>query len=273
MTALLIIHLCPINSFFAPCPWRQMTPNYLTNFCVTTLDRVGLPYFTIGLGLIDGFNPCAMWVLLFLLSVLVNLKDRKRILVVAGTFVVVSGLAYFAFMAAWLNVFMLVGVMRPVQVTLGLVAITVGSIHIKDFFAFHRGFSLSIPESVKPKLYTRMRRIVRADDLTGAVAGAFVLAVMVNVVELLCTAGLPALYTQILSLQGLSTGQHYAYLALYNLAYMFDDALMVGVVVVTLGRHKLAEGEGRILKLLSGFVIVVLGALLLFAPDVLMQSP
>jgi hypothetical protein len=88
--------------------------------------KLGLPVFTIAVGLVDGFNPCAMWVLLFLLSILVNLKDRRRIFAIAGTFVVVSGLAYFAFMAAWLNVFMLIGYLRPIQVVLALMAVLIG---------------------------------------------------------------------------------------------------------------------------------------------------
>lgn len=232
-----------------------------------SVQRIGLPLFTLAVGLVDGFNPCAMWVLLFLLSILVNMKDRWRILAVAGTFVVVSGVAYFAFMAAWLNVFMLVGYLRPSQVVLGLLAVFVGVVHVKDFFAAGRGFSLSIPESAKPGIYSRVRRIVTAEHLAGAVAGALVLAVLVNVIELLCTAGLPALYTQILSQQDLRPWQFYGYLGLYNVAYMFDDSLMVGIVVITLGRHKLQERQGRWLKLISGAVILLLGLLLLFQPE------
>lgn len=227
----------------------------------------GMPAFTITVGLIDGFNPCAMWVLLFLLSLLVNLKDRWKILAVAGTFVAISGAAYFAFMAAWLNVMQLVAYLPYVQTTLGLLGITVGLIHIKDFFAFKRGISLSIPESAKPKLYERMRRIVMAESLLGAIAGASVLAVLVNIVELLCTAGLPAMYTGILTMQGYPTWQNYAYLLLYNLAYMFDDSLMVAIVVATLGKHRLQEQGGRILKLISGLVILAIGLAMLLKPE------
>ncbi|MCA9116512.1 MAG: hypothetical protein KDA79_15615 [Planctomycetaceae bacterium] len=239
-------------------------------FGPVNVRRVGLPLFTVAIGLVDGFNPCAMWVLLFLLSILVNMKDRRKILAVAGTFVLVSGLAYFAFMAAWLNVFLLVGYLRVSQIILGLLALSVGAIHIKDFFAAGRGISLSIPAAAKPGIYARVRQIVTAEHLTGAVAGAIVLAVLVNVIELLCTAGLPALYTQILSQQQLETWQVYGYLGLYNLAYMFDDSLMVAIVVVTLGRHKLQEHQGRWLKLMSGLVVLLLGLLLLFRPEWLM---
>lgn len=230
------------------------------------VSSLGLPLFTVTIGLVDGFNPCAMWVLVFLLSVLVNLHSRWKILAVAGTFVAASGIMYFAFMAAWINVFQLIGLTRFVQIALGLVAIGIGCIHVKDFFAFKKGITLSIPESAKPRIYEHVRRIVNAENLAGAILGATVLAVLVNFVELLCTAGLPALYTQILAAHQLPRWADYAYLLLYNVAYMFDDMLMVAAVVVTLGRHKLQENEGRWLKLVSGIAVIILGLAMLFCP-------
>jgi hypothetical protein len=188
---------------------------------------------------------------------------------IAGTFVLISGLVYFAFMAMWLNVFMLVGALTSVRITLATIAIAVGAIHVKDFFAFKKGITLSIPESAKPGIYDRVRRIVSAENLVGAVLGAAVLAVLVNIVELLCTAGLPAIYTNILTAQQFSLWQNYAYLLLYNLAYMFDDGLMVTIVVVTLGRRKMQETHGRWLKLVSGCIILGLGIVMLVAPEVL----
>ena len=225
-----------------------------------------MPLLTLAIGLVDGFNPCAMWVLLLLLSILVNLQDRGRILAIAGTFVLVSGAAYFAFMAAWLNVFEWIGMLRPVQITLGLVAVVIGLVHVKDFVAFHRGPSLSIPEAAKPGIYARIRRIVTAENLPAAVAGAFVLAVLVNMVELLCTAGLPAIYTSILTQRDYTAAVRYGYLGLYILAYMFDDALMVTLVVASLSRMRLQETGGRWLKLISGGVILSLGLVMLFRP-------
>ncbi len=230
-------------------------------------SELGLPAFTIAIGLIDGFNPCAMWVLLILLSVLVNLQDRRKIVLVAGTFVAVSGLAYFAFMAAWLNVFALIGLARPAQIGLALAAITIGAIDIKDFFALRRGVTLSIPEAAKPRIYAKIQRIMASRNLLLALTGALGLAVLVNIVELLCTAGLPALYTEILTLRGLPTWQNYAYLGLYVAAYMLDDTVMVGLAVMTLAKTKLQERGGRWLKLLSGAVILVLGLVMLARPE------
>lgn len=227
----------------------------------------GLPALTVLLGLVDGFNPCAMWVLLFLLSILVNIKSRARIVLIAGTFVLVSGLVYFAFMAAWLNVFLMMGYLRWLQLLISVLAIGVGVIHIKDFFALKKGVSLSIPESAKPTLYARVRRVVQAENLFAAMASVTVVAILVNLIELLCTAGIPAIYTQILSQQELPAASYYGYLGLYNLAYIFDDGLMVAIVVTTMSRHKLQEKQGQWLKLISGAVILVLGLLLLLKPE------
>lgn len=229
--------------------------------------ELGLPCFTILIGLVDGFNPCAMWVLIFLLSILVNIRDRKKIVAIAGTFVLISGLAYFAFMAAWLNVFLLIGFARPAQITLGLVATVVGLVNVKDFAAFHKGITFSIPESAKPGIYARVRNLVQTKYLSVALLGAATLAVFVNVVEILCTAGLPALYTQILTYHELPAWKNYSYLALYNLAYMFDDSVMLTLAVVTLSHRKLQEREGRWLKLISGLVILLLGLAMIFKPD------
>ena len=241
-----------------------------TSFGRVSVEELGMPLFTIVIGLLDGFNPCAMWVLLFLLSMLVNLENRKRMTLIAGTFVVTSGVVYFAFMAAWLNVFMLIGLSRGVQIGLGLVAAFVAIVNIKDFFFFKQGLSLSIPESAKPGIYQRVRNVLRQHSIGASLAGVVVLALAVNVVELLCTAGLPAVYTAILAEQDLSAAGHYAYLALYNVAYMFDDGVMVAIAIITLNKTRLTERGGRWLKLVSGAVMLLLALGLLFFPDALL---
>jgi len=230
------------------------------------VSRLGLPLFTVAIGLLDGFNPCAMWVLLFLLSLLVNLRDRLKMALIAGTFVAVSGVLYFLFMAAWLNLFLVIGASHAVNVALGSIALVAGAVNVKDFFAWQRGVSLSIPEAVKPGLYDRMRRILQAENLAGALIGIVILAGLVNIVELLCTAGFPALYTNILTLQELPIWKYYGYLGLYNIAYIFDDGLMVTIAVVTLSRTKLQEREGRWLKLISGLTMTGLGIVFLLRP-------
>lgn len=236
-------------------------------FGTISVERLGLPLFTLALGLLDGFNPCAMWVLLFLLSLLVRLQDRRRMALVAGTFVFVSGAVYYAFMAAWLNVFLVMGMSDSVRWTLAGLAMLIGAVNVKDYFAFNQGLSFSIPDAAKPGLYARMRQLMQTEALAASLFSVTVLAVLVNFIELLCTAGLPAIYTAVLSQQGFSMLEYYAYLLLYIAAYIADDSLMVAIAVVTLGSHKLTQDSGRWLKLISGSVMLVLAVTMLVKPD------
>lgn len=236
-------------------------------FGTLSVERLGLPLFTLAMGLLDGFNPCAMWVLLFLLSLLIRLQNRRRMALVSGTFVLISGAVYYAFMAAWLNVFLILGMSDPLRITLALVALSVGAINVKDYFAFKQGVSLSIPDAAKPGIYARVRGLLQMQSLSASLLSVAVLAVLVNFVELLCTAGLPAIYTAVLSQQGLSFAEYYAYLLLYIVAYIADDSLMVVIAVVTLGSHKMTEQSGRWLKLISGLVMLALAMTMFFKPE------
>jgi len=228
-----------------------------------TLEQVGLPLFTLAMGLMDGFNPCSMWVLILMISLLAPMNNRLRMFVVAGTFVAVEGIAYFIFMAAWLNLFLFIGLSRVSEWVIAGIAIVAGGINLKDFWAYGWGVSLSIPKSAKPGIYNRIRAILQAQNLAGAMVGAVVLAVLVQIVEFLCTSGFPALFTRILTLKEPGAFGYYAYLLLYNVAYMFDDIIVLGIGVVTLSQKRLQEKEGRWLKLLSGLVMVGLGLYLI----------
>ena len=236
-------------------------------FGTLSVARLGLPLFTLAIGLLDGFNPCAMWVLLFLLSLLVHQRNRQRMALIAGTFVLVSGGIYYAFMAAWLNIFQMVGITAALYWALGGVALIIGGINVKDFISWQRGFSLSIPDSAKPALYVRMRAVLAADRLWPTLTAVTILAIMVNFIELLCTAGFPAIYTAILTQHALNPAAYYAYLGLYILGYIADDTLMVAIAVLALSSQKLTESTGRWLKLLSGVVMLALGFIMILYPE------
>lgn len=231
------------------------------------LSELGLPLFTVAIGLVDGFNPCAMWVLLFLLSLLMHLHDSKKIAVIAGVFVITSGVVYFGFMAAWLNIFLMLGFSRNIQWILGGIGIIIAIVNLKDFFAFKQGVSFSIPETSKPDIYARVRKVVQAENLWVAIPGVITIAVLVNFLELLCTAGLPALYTKILVDQALPNIHYYAYLILYNIAYIFDDAVMVTLAILGVSLAKLDVQQGRWLKLISGAVMLLLALILIVEPN------
>ena len=188
-----------------------------------SLEETGLPVFTLAMGFLDGFNPCSMWVLILMISLLAPMNNRPRMFAIAGTFIAVEGIAYFIFMAAWLNLFLLIGLSRISEIVIAAIALLAGMINLKDFGFYGRGVSLSIPDAAKPDIYARIRRILQAQNLTGALIGTVVLAILVQIVEFMCTSGFPALYTRILTLKQLDSMSYYGYLLLYNLAYMFDD--------------------------------------------------
>jgi hypothetical protein len=187
-------------------------------------------------------------------------------LLVGGIFIATSGLMYFAFMAAWLNVFQLLGALGGITLAAGLLAIFVGAVNIKDFFAFERGITLSIPESAKPSIYRRARAILQSGNATAMLGATILLAVAANFYELLCTAGFPMVYTRILTLTVASPAARYAWLAFYNLIYIVPLLLIVLAFVGTLSAHKLSEREGRLLKLMSGVMMLELGLVLTLVP-------
>jgi hypothetical protein len=231
--------------------------------------RLSLPVFTVIIAALDGFNPCAFYVLFFLLSLMIHARSRKRMLMMGGVFVFVSGLVYFLFMSAWLNLFLLVGRLFFITAAAGVVALIVSMINIKDFFFFKKGVSLVIPESAKPRLFERMRGLLKSGSAVSLLGGTAVLATAANSYELLCTAGFPMVFTRVLTLRHLPPLENYLYLALYNAVYVLPLAGIVVIFTVTLGAHKLTEWEGRKLKLVSGLMMFCLGMLLLVSPKLL----
>jgi glutaredoxin len=233
------------------------------------VKKYGPVALTVIIGLIDGFNPCAMWVLLILLSLLVHLKDRKKMFMIAGIFVLVSGIVYFLFMSSWLLIYDFLDWGRPMQVLVASVALLIGLVHMKDFVAFGKGISFSIPDAMKPKIVKKAREIIQAKTTWISITSVIGLAIFVNFIELMCTAGLPALYTKILQDNGIIGVQRIFYLLSYTFFYMFDDGIMVFIAVWTLSQKRLQESGGKWLKLLSGLTLVILSVLMLFFPDAL----
>lgn len=228
---------------------------------------VSLPLVTVVLAGLDAFNPCALSVLLFLLSLLAVSRSRTRMALVGGVYVLVSGLAYFLFMAAWLNVFLLMGALRVVTLIAGALAVAAALVNIKDYAWFGRGFSLVIPERAKPSIFGRMIDATAATRLPVMLAGTALVAVAANLYEALCTGGFPVVFTRIITLQNLPTAAYYGWLLLYNVVYVIPLILVVIVFTVTLGSHTVSKTEARTLKLLSGLLMLGLGLLLLVAPD------
>jgi len=235
------------------------------------IDPAGwsLPLFTLVVAGLDSFNPCAFFVLLFLLSLLAHARSRSRMLLIGGLFILVSAAVYFLALAAWLNLFVLFGYLPFVTLGAGLLAIAIGAINVKEFFWFKRGVSLTLSDRQRGRLGVRIRGLLSQGSVMAMAAATLSLAVVANLYELLCTAGFPMVYTRVLTLRELPPAGHYAYLLLYAAVYVVPLLLILGFFVFTLGGRRLREGEGRVLKLVSGLMMLGLGALLVAAPGAL----
>jgi hypothetical protein len=230
-----------------------------------------LPLMAVVLGGLDSLNPCALAVLLFLMSVLAGSGDRRRMALVGGVFVAVTGIVTFVLMAAWLNVFLLFGALRWVTVAAGVAAVVVALINLKDHVWFGRGVSLVIPGSARPTIFGRMLDIPEKARLRAILLTTVIVAAVANMYEMLCTGGFPVVFTRALTLQELPAPAYYGYLLLYALVYVVPPALIVLGFVVTLGSRGVSVREARDLKLLSGLLMLGFGMLLLLAPDLLSE--
>lgn len=218
------------------------------------------------LGLLDGFNPCAMWALVFLISLAVGLNDKRKLWLLVGSFVFASGVLYFLFMTAWLNVFLLIGFMRPVTILVGLVAIGVA---IDDLHKFFRKVALTcpVPSKQKRSLAERMNKLIHSPLTWATFFGIVVLAFFINAIEFVCSAFIPAVFTQTLALHSLSTWQYYGYILLYDVFFMLDDLIIFSMAAFAISWA--GDRYAKWCKLIAGVVLLVLGCILLFAPHLL----
>ncbi|GIU28115.1 thioredoxin family protein [Shewanella sp. MBTL60-007] len=235
-------------------------------------EQMSLPLLTVVLAGVDAFNPCAFFVLLFLLSIMVNAKSRTRMLIVGGIFVFFSGFIYFIFMSAWLNIFQLLGAGSDggwIILGAGMLALIAGAINIKDYFFTKGEVTLSMSAENRTGLIKRMGKLTSASSMTAMIAGTVVLSILANAYELLCTAGFPMIYTSVLSMHDLETFERYMYLVMYNVVYVIPLAAIVIAFSVSLGKRKLTEKEGQTLKLMSGIMMMGLGGMLAVDPTAL----
>ena len=182
------------------CHQQESTTEKQENLNITGLGSIhyqdfSLPALTLIIAALDAFNPCAFFILLFLLSLMVHHRSRTRMLLIGCIFVVCSGLMYFLFMSAWLNLFLMTEELIIITLAAGLIAISFGLINIKDYFFFKQGVSLSLSDSSRSRLFTRIRALTQSGNLTTMITATIILAIAANSYELLCTAGLPMVYT------------------------------------------------------------------------------
>ena len=231
------------------------------------LGTQSLLFSTVLIGLVDGINPCSLWLLSMLLTLALHGRSRGRVVIIGLVFLVVTAAVYGLFITglfALTNLVSWAGTLTAVVVSITAVF---GLLNLKDFFWFGKGPSLSIPSRSKPGILQRMRALVSEQRSFGwLVAGTAVLAAGVSVLELGCTAGFPLLWTQLLSAQHADTLTYGGLLAVYLLMYQLLPLALFLVVVFTLGAVRLQERQGRLLKLGSGVLLLTLSGVMLWQP-------
>ncbi len=236
-----------------------------------------LPLFTFLLAIIDGFNPCTMWVLTFLLALLMSVSnDRKRILAVGAVFVVVVYVFYFIFMVAWLNIFLYIGYIDPLRVGIAVLAIVAGAINCKEFFAFRKGVTLMIQDGHKDLLTKKvegMKDVIKHGSMPALISASAFLAAFSSLVELPCTAGWPIIYTKILSEKTFEKGvEYYSYILLYNLVYVLPLAGIILAFTYFFNGKQISKSQMETIKLIGGLIMIALGIILLVNPGLLMLA-
>lgn len=236
------------------------------------LDQHSLAFSTILIGLLDGFNPCSLWVISLLLALVVNTGSRVKTVLVGSTFLVVAAVVYAVLIVGLFSAFTFIGYALWIRVAVALIAGAMAVINIKDYFWFKRGVSLTIADEHKPQIYRGIRGILAPNQSALALVGATAaMAFGITIIEMPCTAGLPILWTKLIAANNVGTVMFASLLGLYMLMYVLDELLVFLSAVITLRATRLEEKQGRILKLVGGIVMLTLGIVLLVDP-LLMDS-
>ena len=254
-------------------PTQEPVPGQtITLPLIGTVDLSGqsLLVSTLIISFVDGFNPCSLWVLSILLSITLQTKSRKKVLIVGGVFLLTTALLYGLFIAGVFSVLRIISFMGWIQVVVALIALGFALVNIKDYFWYKEGVSFTISDDKKPGIYQRMRGILRHSDSVWQLIGAtIVFAAGIALVELSCTAGFPVIWSNILASQNVETATFVLLLLVYMLIYLLDELGIFLVAVFTLRSTKLEEKHGRVLKLIGGVLMLTLAVVMLVDPTVM----
>jgi len=255
--------------------WKANLPDTISLPLLGSIEtkNLSLPALTFAIALLDGFNPCAMWVLLFLISLLLGMKDRVRMWTLGSTFIVASSFVYFLFLAAWLNLFLFLGFIQWVRILVGLLALILGTYQLRDYIKNRSGACDIVNNESRKRWFDKLREITQSKQFIFALIGIIILAFAVNLIELVCSAGLPAIYTRVLSLTPMPKWQYYLYLLFYVFIFMVDDLFVFVVAMTTLKAVGIESKYARFSRLFGGIIIFILGLLLIFKPELIMFTP
>lgn len=259
---------------------EDLEDNFDPNSCKFKIPIIGevnpknisLPLASIVIGLVDGFNPCAMWVLIFLISLMIGMKNRKRMWCLGIAFLLTSAIVYFAFMMTWINVAGMFTSSKIIEILVAIVAILGGGINlyhfIKDVKAKDVGCSVT-NDGKKKKIMLQAKQIVTENSFLLALGGVILLAFSVNIIELACSAGLPILFAQILAMNDLSNTQVLFYNILYIIFFLLDDLIVFIIAMTTMKLTGISNKYNKYAHLIGGLIMVVIGILMIFFPNLL----
>ena len=235
-------------------------------------NEVSLPLLALVLGFIDGFNPCAMWILLFLITMLINTKDRKRMWILGLTFIVTSGLVYLMFMLTWLNLAVFISKAELIRILVALVSFIVGFINLKKYYESTKkedGCDV-VDKKNRKEIINRITKIIKEKSFIMAIIGIIILAASVNIIELMCSVGIPLLFTQILAMNNLSAGSYALYMFIYIFFFLIDDIVIFALAMITHKVTGISTKYNKYSHLIAGIIILLIGLLLLINPSILM---
>ena len=228
------------------------------------VDIEGMPLIlsTILIAGADGFNPCSIWVLLFLLGMIIHTGSRKKIAFIGGTFLIVTSLIYGVFIAG-IHQFQTLIYETNLEIIIFIIAMVFGLVNVKDYFWYKKGVSFTVPDKYKPKFAKDIRELMKAGSYLALFIGTVIIASGVALVELPCTAGLPAVWTGILASLGITGLEFFIYLLVYLLVYLLIEIIILIIVLISLKSFRIDEFKGRVLKLFGGLLIIALAFILL----------
>ncbi len=236
------------------------------------LEGLSLLLSAIVLGFVDGFNPCAMWVLVFLITMLINMQDRKRMWLIGLTFLFTSAFVYFLIMVSWLSIAVSLAAVDWIRYMIGVFAIGFGVYHLYKYFKNRKsdvGCEIT-DEPKRKKLMERIKNIVKKQNIWFALAGVIALAFTVNMIELACSAGLPLLFTQILAYNDLATGAYFLYIGVYILFFLIDDLIIFGIAMITFRVTGISNKYTKYSTIIGAIIMLLIGVMLIFFPKIIM---
>lgn len=235
--------------------------------------KVSLPLVAIVIGAVDGFNPCAMWVLLFLIGMLFHMKDKKKMWILGITFLLTSAVMYLLIMATWLKVALSFMTVVWLRIFIAIVALVAGLVNLNSYIKEKKrkddGCEI-VDEKKRKKMFTKIKKITSEKKFILAIFGIIALAISVNLVELACSAGLPLIFTQILALNDLSTFEYVIYMLIYILFFLIDDIVVFVIAMLTLNIKGISSKYGKYSHLIGGIIMILIGILMIFKPEWLM---